>query len=205
MTWDEHADGWDKDTAVQAYSDAAYASLLKLEKLGELQLRDSRVLDYGCGTGLLTEKLSPAAKSIVSLDTSGAMIEILRRKVDNGGLSNVRTIANTIDAAVVQSPDLFAIPFDLVVCSSVCAFLEDYPETVQTLSKLLGFGGAFVQWDWEFDPNSEEPFGLTRVQIAQALIDAGLQDILVEVAFDVEIDGEHMRPLMGFGRTGRVG
>ena len=202
MTWDEDAESWDEDKAVRAYSTAAHASLMRLQQNGGLTLNDARVLDFGCGTGLLTEKLSPAARWIVSLDTSSKMIEILRRKVEKRGLSNVQPIADTIDAAMTGNPTLFATPFDLVVCSSVCAFLENYPETVQRISKLLKPGGAFVQWDWEFDPNSEEPFGLTREQIERVLAEAGLRDILVEVAFDVEIDGEHMRPLLGFGRTG---
>jgi 2-polyprenyl-3-methyl-5-hydroxy-6-metoxy-1,4-benzoquinol methylase len=136
---------------------------------------------------------------IVALDTSAAMIQILKSKVAKRRLDNIDPIAKSIEAALATSPNHLAAPFDLVTCSSVCAFLEDYPSIVRTLSNLLRPGGAFVQWDWEFDQNSEEPFGLTPTQIEEALRAAGLHGILVKVAFDVEFEGEHMRPLLGFG------
>ena len=69
----------------------------------------------------------------------------------------------------------------------------------RTLSRLLRPGGAFVQWDWELAPASDEPFGLTRSQIEEALNTAGLREVLVDVAFDIEFEGERMRPLLGFG------
>jgi predicted TPR repeat methyltransferase len=79
---------------------------VKLEKLGKLMLKDSRILDFGRGTGLLTAKLSPFAKCIVALDTSKAMIKILNQKVTKSGLNNVRPIAETSDAAITTSPNL---------------------------------------------------------------------------------------------------
>lgn len=199
MTWDERADGWDENAAVRAYSDGAYSSLLRLEEAGLLKLDGARVLDFGCGTGLLTEKLSPLAEGVVALDTSIAMIQVLKNKVATLGLTNVEPIAKPLEGAMSANPSLFETPFDLITCSSVCAFLEDYPATVLTLSQLLRPGGAFVQWDWELDPDSDEPFGLTRSQIEAALDAAGLTNRIVDVAFDVEFEGEHMRPLLGFG------
>ena len=199
MTWDEHADGWDENAAVRAYSDGAYSSLLRLEEAGLLKLDGARVLDFGCGTGLLTEKLSPLAEGVVALDTSIAMIQVLKNKVSTLGLTNVEPIAKPLEGAMSANPSLFKTPFDLITCSSVCAFLEDYPATVRTLSQMLRPGGAFVQWDWELAPDSDEPFGLTRSQIEAALDAAGLTNCIVDVAFDVEFEGEHMRPLLGFG------
>ena len=32
----------------------------------------------------------------------------------------------------------------------------------------LGLGGLFVQWDWEVQPDDEEPFGLTRDEVRRA-------------------------------------
>jgi 2-polyprenyl-3-methyl-5-hydroxy-6-metoxy-1,4-benzoquinol methylase len=199
MTWDEHADGWDENAAVRAYSDGAYSSLLRLEGAGLLKLDGARILDFGCGTGLLTEKLSPLAGCVVALDTSIAMIQVLKNKVATLGFTNVESIAKPLEAALSADPNLFETPFDLITCSSVCAFLEDYPATVRALAQLLRPGGAFVQWDWELDPDGDEPFGLTRSQIEAALDAAGLANRMVDVAFDVEFEGEHMRPLLGFG------
>ncbi len=49
MSWDDEADTWDDNPAVQTYSRAAFRSLIGLEGL---TLEGKRVLDFGCGTGL---------------------------------------------------------------------------------------------------------------------------------------------------------
>jgi 2-polyprenyl-3-methyl-5-hydroxy-6-metoxy-1,4-benzoquinol methylase len=205
MSWDDQAATWDEDAAVRAYSDGAFSSLLRLAADGRLKLDGARILDFGCGTGLLAEKLSVMAEHVVALDTSTAMIQVLNEKTTALRLANVETIAASLEEAMSASPRLFEARFDLIACSSVLAFLDDYSETVRELCQLLRPGGAFVQWDWELDPDSEEPFGLTRIQIDQALVAAGLANRLVDVAFDVEFEGEHMRPLLGFGVRGQPG
>jgi SAM-dependent methyltransferase len=43
--------------------------------------QESRVLDYGAGTGLLTLKLQPYVKSIVAVDTSPNMLGGFKREV----------------------------------------------------------------------------------------------------------------------------
>ena len=199
MNWDEYADGWDENPAVMAYADAAYSSLLRMEQAGLVQIENSRVLDFGCGTGLLSRKLSSRAARVVALDTSDQMIEILKTKIGNLGLTNLDLITKPLEEAISSEAIHFDSPFDLITCSSVCAFLEEYPATVRTLSRLLRHGGAFVQWDWELDPEDEEPYGLTRDEIDTALADAGLKNRVVEVAFEIEFEGELMRPLIGLG------
>ena len=140
---------------------------------------------------------------MVALDTSAAMVQVLAAKVEQLGWSNVDTIAASVDSAQHERPELFALPFDVVVASSVCAFLEDYPGTVTTLSSLLKPGGSFVQWDWELNSEYDKPFGLTRAQVVDALTGADPLDIRVETAFEVDVDGESMSPLVGFGSTAR--
>jgi len=199
LTWDVHADGWDENPAVRAYSEAAFASLVRLDEDRWLNLDGARILDFGCGTGLLAERLSKSAKDVVAIDTSVEMVHVLNDKIKRRGLDNVRGIAKPIDAAMATHSRLFEEPFDIVTCSSVCGFLEDYPTMARTLSRLLRPGGAFVQWDWESDSASGEPSGLTRSQIEAALGAAGLRGVRVDVAFDIECEGQRMRPLLGRG------
>ena len=68
---------------------------------------------------------------------------------------------------------------------------------------IVGEPLAGVLRDWELDPDAVEAFGLTADGIAQALRGAGLQVVSVATAFDVAIEGERMRPLMGIGRRAR--
>ncbi len=131
------------------------------------------------------------------------MVQVLAAKVEQLGWSNVDAIAASVNSAHHERPELFALPFDIVVSSSVCAFLDDYAGTVATLTSLLKPGGSFVQWDWELNREDSEPFGLTRAQVVDALTGADLVGIRVETAFKIDVDGERMSPLIGFGSTAR--
>ena len=73
-SWGEQAPTWDTNPAVVAYADAAFASL------GDRIRPGMRVLDFGCGTGLLTERIAPHVAEVMAVDASPAMIEVLTAK-----------------------------------------------------------------------------------------------------------------------------
>ncbi len=194
MSWDDQAATWDTDPVVIAYSAAAFGSLEALLARHDRQLDGARALDFGCGTGLLTAALARAGATVYATDISEPMLDVLRAKA----IERVTAVSGPLEAALARGelPD----GLDLVCCSSVCAFLPDYPGTVRQLVQRLRPGGVFVQWDWELDPTAEEPFGLTRSAVRDALQSAGLTDVDVDVAVRVPI-GEHlMAPLHGVGR-----
>ncbi|MGI9610214.1 MAG: class I SAM-dependent DNA methyltransferase [Acidimicrobiia bacterium] len=187
--WDNYADAWDDDDAVRAYADAAFESLLPILNNTGITLERASVLDFGCGTGQLAERLAQRGAEVLAVDTSRVMLSVLDGKISEHRWSGIRT------ATMIPSSGVY----DLVVCSSVCGFLADYPGTVQDLVSLLEPGGLFVQWDWERSDEADS-FGLTRSEIQTALEGAGLTDVVVETAFTVSIEGEAMAPLIGHGR-----
>ena len=203
MSWDDYAEEWDQDEAARAYSVAVFDSLTQLAKTRGVPLEGARVLDFGCGTGLLTEKLAPLCDAILGVDISPRMIDQLNQKIDRLGLTNVTASTTKIEDLEQQDPALVAGGFDFVVCSSVCGFVEDYPGTVRSLVGLLKPGGVFVQWDWELNPEDKEPYGLTREQITAAQNGAGLEAHQVDTAFKVRFGQETMWPLMGVGQKKR--
>ena len=85
--WDEYAGDWDSNADVVLYSEKAFQSLTSIVSLEGLN-----ILDFGCGTGLLTERMSKYAGNVVGLDTSSEMLAVLRRK----RLSNVNTIGEEL-------------------------------------------------------------------------------------------------------------
>lgn len=192
MSWDDAAATWDDDPAVQAYSRAAFQSLLALLEERGRTLEGARVLDFGCGTGLLTAAMAERAAHVTGLDLSRPMIDVLAAK----SLPNVTALTGSLQDHALP-------PFDLITCSSVLAFVDDYPATVAALGARLAPGGLLVQWDWELDPTAEEPFGLARGTIQQALGAAGLSEVTVRVGFDVPFEQMRMRPLLGFGLRAR--
>lgn len=188
--WDEHADGWDEDSAARAYASAVYRSLVDALASHGLSLDGAVICDFGCGTGLLTERMFGPACLIDAVDTSAAMLAVLADKIERLGASNVHPSTSLPNSARNH---------DLVVCSSVLGFVPEYPQTVRQLTQLLRPGGLFVQWDWEFDDAQPEPHGLSQVEIAAALDAAGLVDIEVETAFEITVEDTTMRPIMGIG------
>jgi len=186
--WDDYAEGWDSDPSARAYADAAFDSLVELLESVDSALEGASVLDFGCGTGLLTEKMVTGGATVFAVDTSPAMLDVVRAKVVERGWATVR-LSDTVPGDEKT--------FDLVVCSSVCAFVDDYPATVAQLVTCLRPGGAFVQWDWE--RTGDDEFGLSRQEISAVLAGAGLDGITVRPAFSVDVEGHTMSPLVGSG------
>jgi predicted TPR repeat methyltransferase len=191
MEWDEYAAGWDDQPGVRLYAQAAHRSLLLAAEAAGFEIAGSRACDFGCGTGLLTEQLVASCDRIDAVDSSPSMLDVLRRKIAHHGWDEVQ---------VFERLPPRRDHYDLVVCSSVCAFVDDYPGLVRELVSAMAPDGLFVQWDWELDPRDDDPFGLTRVEIRRAFDAAGLVSVTVDTGFEVAVDDQTMRPLMGVGR-----
>lgn len=189
--WAEYASTWDEDPAARLYAGGAFGSLGEVVGRVGLALDGARVLDFGAGTGLLTERLVAEGASVHAVDASAAMLEVLEAKIVDRGWSGVTVATGLPDPSE---------SFDLIVCSSVCSFLADYPAVAVELADRLRPGGLFVQWDWERAADDEgEAHGLTRDEIAAALGAAGLTGVTVGTGFSVDFEGQAMAPLMGCG------
>jgi 2-polyprenyl-3-methyl-5-hydroxy-6-metoxy-1,4-benzoquinol methylase len=157
-SWDDYAAEWDKNEDAILYSEKAFESLTNIINLEALQ-----ILDFGCGTGLLTEKMSKSAKKIVALDTSRKMLSILKDKK----LPNVSAVSDQISEATIKENSSFSDKFDLITASSVFGFLPDYQATLLLLKSLLVPGGLVVQWDW-LSPANDPEFGFSVKQVETA-------------------------------------
>lgn len=190
-SWDDYADGWDSNEAVVLYSNKAYESLLNIVNLDGL-----RVLDFGCGTGLLTEKIACKASSVVAIDPSEKMIEVLNAKQ----LDNVVTIPKELSKNTIASNAQLQGGFDLIVASSALAFVPDYQETLNLLKTLLKKDGVLIQWDWLKE--SEGPGnGFSRELVESALAKAGFSEFSTSVPFSMEAGNDSMSVVMGVAKN----
>lgn len=189
--WDEYAGDWDSNEDVAQYSDRASQSL------NEIQSPDGLIiLDFGCGTGRLTEKMAQTAKRVVGLDTSTEMLAVLKAK----RLSNVDTIEDELTVELVEEHALLRAKFDLIVASSVCGFLPDYEGALGLLKSLLVPGGIFVQWDWRAEEEGSGS-GLTSDAILGALNSVGFESASVASPFSIANSESVMSVLMGVGKN----
>jgi 2-polyprenyl-3-methyl-5-hydroxy-6-metoxy-1,4-benzoquinol methylase len=190
--WDDFASGWDSNDDARIYAQRAFASWTKKVAPLIFNLPGSRVLDFGCGTGLLSEKLATVCHQIVAVDTSTAMIEVLRGKIRDSEISNVTTLSTAVSAATIGESAELHNKFDMIVASSVCSFLPDYETTLGDLSSLLKPGGYFIQWDWLAD------MSVTRIQ--NAFDASGLVGHNIDEGFVMNSDKKSMPVVMGIGR-----
>jgi predicted TPR repeat methyltransferase len=189
--WDEYAGEWDSDEDVLLYSEKAFRSLGDHVALDNLN-----VLDFGCGTGCLTEKLANPAKRVVGLDTSPAMLAVLEGK----RLANVLTVGDELTSKLVATHPYLQAKFDLISASSVCGFLPDYEGALLLLKSLLAPGGLFVQWDWlASEPDSDD--GLTEDRVCDALNGSGFDSVSVSVPFSLASSQGRLDVLMGMDRN----
>jgi natural product biosynthesis luciferase-like monooxygenase protein len=104
-----------------------------------------RVLEIGCGTGLLLTRLAAACATLVGVDASSAAIERARRNLATRGHTNVSFEVLAAD----QLDQLRASgPFDAIVLNSVVQYFPtaDYLERVLTLAyaRLAPGGVLFI-------------------------------------------------------------
>jgi 2-polyprenyl-6-hydroxyphenyl methylase / 3-demethylubiquinone-9 3-methyltransferase len=127
-----------------------------LRQLGELGGR--RVLDAGCGGGLVARELAAAGAEVVGVDRS------------RGSLGVARRAAGPIGSFAPAQGRLERLPFaggafDAVVAADVLEHLPDLPAAVAELARVLAPGGSFL-----FDTINRTPwawftavFGLEQV------------------------------------------
>jgi len=145
-------------------------------------------LDFGCGTGLLTIGLQPHVRSIIGVDTSSGMLEVLNEKIAAMGLTNVE--ARQFDLTSAPLPDQ---PVDLIVSAMALHHVADVPHLLQVFSQLLAPGGYLAIADLEVEDGSfhEDKDGVHHSgfdpdELADQLRQLGFQHLQVTTAHTME-------------------
>lgn len=103
-------------------------------------VKGKRVLDLGCGGGLLSERFSEAGALVTGIDLSTVAIEAARAHAEAGGLD--------IDYRNLSVEELLkgegSESFDVVLCSEVLEHVEDLEGFVRSSSALIKKGGLYL-------------------------------------------------------------
>ncbi|MCP2243421.1 amino acid adenylation domain-containing protein [Lentzea aerocolonigenes] len=130
------------------------------DRVLELAGPGGRVLEVGCGSGLLLRELVPAAASYTGIDPSGIAIAACREWVDGQELK-----AELHTGFAHQVTELTDGPFDVVLLASVVQFFPGpgyFDDVLEQCLKLLAPGGRIVLADL-IDPASGANPDLFRV------------------------------------------
>lgn len=118
---------------------------------------DWRVLDYGCGTGLLTLLLAAEVKHVLAADSSAGMLEVLAEKLQAAGVDNVTPRRLDLTAAT----DLHE-RFDLICSNMTLHHIPDPAALVVRFAALLEPGGWLALADLDAEDGSfhADPTGI---------------------------------------------
>lgn len=115
--------------------------------LGEAGIRDGLVLDLGCGTGSLTERLAVRGYDMTGVDVSGDMLQLALEKRERSGLDILYLLQD------MREFELFGTVRAVVsICDSINYLLtaEDLVKVFCLVNNYLDPAGIFI-----FDLNTE--------------------------------------------------
>lgn len=117
---------------------------------------DWDILDFGCGTGLVLQRIADGVRAAVGVDSSEGMIHVLKGKAINKvtacclQLSHTSSLQQHYKQQGIDAPE----KFDLVYSSMTLHHIQDIPATVKLLKTCLKPGGTLVAFDFEKGPES---------------------------------------------------
>jgi ubiquinone/menaquinone biosynthesis C-methylase UbiE len=133
--WDQIANRYDSnvmETFAKAYR-------LTQEAIMEEVNNRSRVLEVGCGTGIISLAIVPHAGEVVGVDLSPKMITLAQEKAKNEGLQNLN----------FREADAYELPFederfDLVLLTNLLHFVADPTKVLKEARRVLRSGGVLA-------------------------------------------------------------
>lgn len=103
---------------------------------------ESRALEYGAGTGILSFILSSHFSEIVMMDSSAEMVKVMEEKVAEEGLLHLKPVLFNLEEAVYIG-EKFDVIYNLLVMHHV----QKINEVLNQFSKMINIGGYLVLTD----------------------------------------------------------
>lgn len=133
--WNNRAAAYDAQVGgiyQDAYDKTAAYSLRYLQPT-------DRVLEFACGTGIVTCTVAPHVAQLRAIDMAADMAQKAQEKVMAQGLDNV-----TVQNLDLFDPSLEPGSFDAVMAFNVMLYLEDLDGVLTRIRELLKPGGVLV-------------------------------------------------------------
>ena len=137
---------------------------------------DIDVLDFGCGTGLLTLKLQPLVRTVTGVDNSQGMLDMLDSKTERLHVENVKTFKWDLD-----KDDMLEGRFHLVTSCMAFHHVKDVLKLLSTIHKVLHPSGHIAIADLDLDDGK---FHEDHTGVFHSGFDRGiLQKLFIESGF----------------------
>ncbi|RHZ52894.1 hypothetical protein Glove_456g22 [Diversispora epigaea] len=124
----------------------------------EFDPEKSEVLDFACGTGLISQEICAHVKTILGVDATKGMVDLYNKKVWQQGIDKEEMQAICLELKESEGDQLNGRKFDFVVCASSYHHLEDINSTTKVLANYLKPGGQLFVFDLKHDPKLAHKF-----------------------------------------------
>ena len=155
---------------------------------------DMDVLDFGCGTGLLSLPWAPQVRSLTGADTSQGMLEVFRAKARNQGSTNVQTCH-------LRPGERLEGFYDVVLSSMAFHHVEDIDALLANLFGILKAPGHLCVADldpeggqFHDDPTGVFHAGFERSVLMERFRKAGFHQVKEATAAEMKKTGADGRP-----------
>jgi len=186
-SFDERAATWDDDPTMSERAERVGRAIRATISLDP----STRLLEYGAGTGLVTQALRDAVGPVTMADTSAGMRVVMQEKIAAGLIADARVW--DVDLAVASPPDE---QFDLVVTVMALHHIEALDTALDAFARLLVDGGHLCIADLEHEDGSfhDESFaghhGFERAELASSLERAGFTNVSFQPCGTVDRNGQ---------------
>jgi ubiquinone/menaquinone biosynthesis C-methylase UbiE len=148
------------------------------------------MLEYGAGTGLVTQALRESVGQVTLADTSTGMRDVLHAKIAASAITDARVW--DLDLATGPVPD---DRFDLIVTVLTLHHIANIGTVLSGFADLLGTGGTLCVVDLDEEDGSfhgehfEGHHGFVRSSLAADLAVAGFSEVTFEDCHHIVRDG----------------
>jgi len=172
--FDQDAASWDDNPMRIALMKAVGEAILHQAR----PTKNMDVLDYGCGTGLVGLYLLPHVRSVIGADNSAGMLEVLRKKIKDGGLENMRTMRLDLERDTVP-----AGRYHMIVSSMALHHIADMDRILGAFHELLHPQGFLCLADLDTEPGTFHTSDMAPSVHHRGFDRAGLKARLSEIGF----------------------
>jgi len=146
--FDEAAVSWDNEPRRVLLMKAIGKTIVQEAKLHAKM----KVLDYGCGTGLVGLFLLPHVHSVIGADNSPGMLTVLQKKIAEGNLRSMKTTQLNLEGDPVPRDR-----FHMIVVSLVMHHIKAVDKVLRAFHQLLLPDGTLCIADLDTEPGSFHP------------------------------------------------
>lgn len=140
---------------------------------------DMSVLDLGAGTGYFAIPAAGRTEgTIYTLDVEPKMLERIRERAEEQGLSNIQTVEGVFEHIPLEDQCV-----DRVIASMVLHEAEPLEQALLEMKRVLKVGGRCMCLEWEKVPSEMGPPIHHRIhsdELKAAFVQAGFQVIKLE-------------------------